>query len=118
MTAKGGGQGKSTAEARLAESLSDLASFFDIAARLVARGKPSYDDDETLRLAAEAVVSRVGEGAARLPQEFRSRHPDVPWRKIRGMRNIVAHEYHQIDVEIVWRVLEVELPKLRRQLNL
>ncbi|HET7389096.1 MAG TPA: HepT-like ribonuclease domain-containing protein [Nocardioidaceae bacterium] len=90
--------------------LRDLLAFADMAARLVARGRAAYDADETLRLAAEAVLHKIGEAVARLPDEFVAAHPEVPWRSMKGMRNIVAHAYEQVDYQIVWNSLERRLP--------
>ena len=68
---------------RVRDTLLDLLDFTDMASRLVARGKESYDADEALQLAAEAITHRVGEAVARLPEEFFVDHPDAEWRKMR-----------------------------------
>ena len=82
------------------------------AARLVSRGRDAYDSDEMLRLAAEALTHRIGEAAGRLSQSFQTEHPDVPWRAIRGMRNVVAHNYGRVDQAIMWNTLRHDLPRL------
>jgi uncharacterized protein with HEPN domain len=93
-------------------TVQDLLEFCNQAARLVARGRKAYDADELLRLAGEAITHRVGEASGRLSQPFRNQHPDVPWRAIRGMRNVVAHDYGRIDHRIVWMTLQHDLPRL------
>ena len=55
----------------------------------------------------------IGEAATRLSEDFRSAHPSIPWRKIRGMRNFLIHVYDQIDYEIVWNVIQQDLAPLR-----
>ena len=57
-----------------------------MASRLVARGKESYDADQALQLAAEAITHRIGEAVARLPEDFLANHPDLEWRNMKGMR--------------------------------
>lgn len=95
---------------RVAHTLRDLIRFADTAARLVARGRGSYDSDEALRLAAEAILHKVGEGAARLPDDFTAAHPDVAWRSMKAARNIVAHEHEQVDYDIIWNALANRMP--------
>jgi uncharacterized protein with HEPN domain len=63
----------------------------------------------------DAVVRRIeviGEAAAHLSPETRSAIPDLPFRKMRGMRNIVAHDYANVDLKIVWEVATVHVPEL------
>jgi uncharacterized protein with HEPN domain len=97
---------------RTRDVLVDITAFTDLAADLVARGKDTYDQDEMLRLAGEAIAHRIGEAVARLSDEFVAEHPDIEWRKIKGMRNIVAHEYARVDHEIVWNALADRMPDL------
>ena len=99
-------------------ALADLADFAAMADEITSRGRGAYDDDITLRLAGEAVVSRTGEAAKRLSDDYRNAHPKVPWRAIRGTRNLVAHEYDLIDHAANWEVLATGLPLLRRLLGL
>jgi uncharacterized protein with HEPN domain len=93
-------------------TVQDLLEFCAQAARLVARGRDAYDSDEMLRLAAEALTHRVGEAAGRLSQSFQAEHADMPWRAIRAMRYVVAHEYGRVDHAIVWNTLQHDLPRL------
>jgi uncharacterized protein with HEPN domain len=97
---------------RVRDTAMDLLEFGGLAARLVARGKSAYDSDETLQLAGEAILHRVGEAVARLPDSFTSDHPVIEWRKMKHMRNIVAHDYARVDHEIVWMALEDRMPEV------
>ena len=58
----------------------------------------------------------IGEAANRLPQEFRDRHPGIPWPRIAGLRNCIVHEYFDVDLELVWEIVRAELPVLKAQL--
>lgn len=93
------------------QTVRDLIGFADTASRLVARGKPAYDSDEAIRLAAEAVLHKIGEAVSRLPEEFLEQHPHASWRAMRGMRNIVAHQCDQVDYELIWNALAHRLPR-------
>jgi len=54
----------------------------------------------------------IGEAVGRLPKEFLDDHPDVPWSFMRGMRNILVHQYFGIDPETVWETAPNDLPPL------
>lgn len=98
-------------DGRTRQTLNDFLDFAATGSRLVARGRDAYDTDEMLRLAAEAVLYRIGEAVARLSDDFTKAHPRVNWRPMKGMRNLVAHEYGAVDYNIVWNALEHNLPR-------
>jgi uncharacterized protein with HEPN domain len=102
---------------RAFRALTDLGEFAEMAARLVAQGHDSYDRDETVRLACEAVIHRVGEAVARLPEEFVDDFPDLRLRAFKGLRNVVAHRYHDVDYGILWETIAVDIPRLVAQIT-
>jgi uncharacterized protein with HEPN domain len=64
----------------------------------------------------DAVVRRIeiiGEATAHLTEETRRAIPRLPYRKMRGMRNIVAHDYANVDMKIVWEVATAHVPEVR-----
>lgn len=54
----------------------------------------------------------IGEAASHLPSSFKSSHSNIPWRKMIGLRNKVIHEYFGVDLEILWKTIEDDLPLL------
>ena len=58
----------------------------------------------------------LGEDAARISDEIQSKYPDIPWRKIKGLRNIVAHAYNKTDDEIIWGTVTNDIEPLRQSL--
>jgi uncharacterized protein with HEPN domain len=60
-------------------------------------------------------IELIGEAATRIPQEVRDANPAIAWRQIVAMRNQLIHGYLGIDLEIVWDVVQVELPALLEQ---
>ena len=67
----------------------------------------------------DAVVRRleiIGEAVKNLPEEFKTKHPDIAWNKAAGMRNILAHEYFNVDVDITWNALKNDLPVMKKQI--
>jgi uncharacterized protein with HEPN domain len=63
--------------------------------------RAAYDADEDLRLALTHVVQTLGEAARRVSTPFQQAHPEVPWRKIIGMRHKVVHDYLEVDYDLV-----------------
>ena len=63
----------------------------------------------------DAVLRRfeiIGEAASRLAPESQAQFPSLPFRAMRGMRNIIAHDYGEVDLELVWKTATVDLPVL------
>lgn len=56
----------------------------------------------------------VGEAVKQLPDDLRSRHPEIDWKRIAGLRDILAHRYFGVDVDIVWDVVRNKLPLLKQ----
>ena len=54
----------------------------------------------------------IGEAVGKLPEELKGRRPDVEWQDIRDFRNLLTHEYFGVDLEIVWKIIEDDLPVL------
>lgn len=76
-----------------------------------------YRGDDMLRSAVERQIEIIGEAARRVSEACRNRHPDVAWRAIVAQRNILAHEYGEVEDDLVWRVATVHVPVLRTQLR-
>ncbi len=77
-------------------------------------GKAAFMQSSLLQDAVVRNLQVMGESTKRLPEEWKSAHLDVPWRQIIGFRNVVVHDYLEIDVPAVWEVVERNLSDLKR----
>jgi len=71
-----------------------------------------YHSDEHLRLIVERRIEIIGEAAGRVSRAFREAHPEIPWRRIVAQRNVLVHEYGEIEDELMWGVAKVHIPAL------
>lgn len=69
------------------------------------------------RMASDAIIREleiIGEASNNISDEFQKEHPDVPWRKIIGIRNTLIHEYFGVNKKVVWNTIENDLPELKK----
>jgi len=81
------------------------------------RSRVDLDTDRQLNLALVRLLEVVGEAATRVPEEFRRRHPRVPWREAVGLRNRLIHGYDTVNFDILWTIIQQDLPRLIEQLQ-
>jgi uncharacterized protein with HEPN domain len=62
-------------------------------------------------------LAQIGELSGRLSEECKQSYPEVPWRQIKGMRNLLIHDYEGIDMRIVRETVEQDIPSLQAQLQ-
>lgn len=77
----------------------------------------SYDvfsQDAIYRNAVALCILQIGELVGKLSEDFRQQHHDIPWNKIKAMRNIVAHRYGTVDAETTWEVITEDVPVLKK----
>jgi uncharacterized protein with HEPN domain len=82
--------------------------------RLYVGGRPleAFSKD---RMAVDAVVRNleiIGEAAKQVPETMRREAPEIPWSKVAGLRDVLVHEYFNVDLEILWDVIQNKLPPL------
>jgi uncharacterized protein with HEPN domain len=70
----------------------------------------AFSIEEKTVYAVVRALEIIGEAARQIPEEVSRAHPEIPWREISGMRNKLMHEYFGVNVEVVWRTLQEDLP--------
>lgn len=104
-------------EAQVERWVTELGATLDTADDLVARGRNAYDTDPALRLAFEALSSRVGDLAKRLVALDPDRFSAPLWSAAARNRDVVAHHYHRIDHDLLWQTVARDFALLRALLD-
>jgi uncharacterized protein with HEPN domain len=76
------------------------------------RSREDLDRDRQLNLSLVRLLEIVGEAASRVSENTRHQHQDIPWPDIVGLRNRLAHGYDEVDFDILWSIIELDLPLL------
>ena len=84
----------------------------EIAALVADRTRAELDVNREFHRALERCIELVGEAATRLPIAWRESHPQIPWRQIIAMRNVMIHGYDVVLPEVLWNVATSDVPKL------
>ena len=102
----------------------DLNSVIDIliAARLIGQfiegiDKEIFESDLMRQSAVIRQLEIIGEATKRLSQDFRAVYPQIPWRQMAGMRDILIHNYDDIELNEVWNVATISIPELIEQIE-
>lgn len=84
------------------ERLRDILDAIAAIERYLGRGRQAFEEDELLQNWFVRQLEIIGEAARALPEEVRALAPEIEWYKIIGMRNVLAHGYLEVDLDIVW----------------
>lgn len=96
-------------------TLRQIVEFADeIAALLAKRLRKDLDTNREFRRALERCVELIGEAVTRLSEEWRASHPQIPWRQIIAMRNVMIHGYDVVVDDVLWDVATRDVPQLRK----
>lgn len=72
-----------------------------------------FRNDDKTQFAVTRALTIIGEAAKKIPKSVQSRHPEVPWKEMAGMRDMVTHEYFRVDLRRVFETVKQDLPRLR-----
>lgn len=82
------------------------------------RSREDLDTDRQLNLSLVRLLEIVGEAAARVSEEGRAANAGIPWPDIVGLRNRLVHGYDEVDFDILWDIIEIDLPPLVSRLRM
>ena len=99
------------------ERLLDILEAIENIEKYASRGHEVFEHDELIQTWIVHHLQIIGEAASSLPDSFREKHPEVPWSKIIGMRNILVHNYFGVDVDVVWAVVVNDIPDLKQKIE-
>lgn len=94
-----------------------MAEAIDAINRYASRGRDAFEKDELLQSFFIRHLLMIGDAAAKIPREFQSEHPDIPWGSMIGMRNVLVHQYFGIDLDVVWNAVSTDIPALEKQVR-
>jgi len=99
------------------ERLLDIVEAIERIGNQVTRGRSVFIEDVLVQTAVIRWIEIIGEAARAISPELRGAHPEVPWRQVVAMRNILVHGYFEVDVDAVWSAIEHDTPKLEAQVR-
>jgi uncharacterized protein with HEPN domain len=89
----------------------------EVEAMLNGRPLETFLSDRILLRAIERGVELIGEAARRISSSYQAAHPEIPWRRVMGQPNILAHEYGRIDHALLYRTAVEDVPELIARLQ-
>jgi uncharacterized protein with HEPN domain len=95
---------------RVAEDLERIEKF-------TAGGKTAFFNSELIQAAVLRHLQTLGESIKRLSLALRIRYPDLAWRGIVSLRNVLVHDYLEVDLDEIWNIIEIDLPVLKNQIH-
>jgi uncharacterized protein with HEPN domain len=89
----------------------------EVVAMTQGKTRADLDEDRQLNLSLVRLLEIVGEAATRIPKEDQSRYADISWPEIISLRNRLIHGYDTVDFDILWQIVNQDLPRLVESLK-
>jgi uncharacterized protein with HEPN domain len=99
------------------ERLLDIIEAIERIEKYTEKGKSDFDNNELVQNWVIHHLLILGEAIANVSDEIQEKYHQIPWSKIIGMRNILVHGYFEIDNDVVWSVVENDMPELKKHIH-
>lgn len=79
-----------------------------------------FREDERTQMAIMMALAVIGEAVAKIDTHyptFKTEHPEIAWSKIKGMRNLIVHDYYRAELSVIWQTVVVSIPDLVSELD-
>lgn len=96
----------------------DIAEAIERIERYASKGREAFEDDELIQNWIIHHLQVIGEAARAISDELKDGHDEMPWQQIVGMRHILVHRYFEVDTDLIWSVVEDDVPVLKQQIEL
>jgi uncharacterized protein with HEPN domain len=99
---------------KIAPILQEIIAAIDgIQMAIAGKAFADFQKDWLLRHGAQRAIEIISEASRHLPDQYKTMHPNIRWRSISGIGNVLRHEYHSISDKVIWKVIKDELPPLK-----
>lgn len=94
-----------------------LESINEIENNVAGMSESKFSRSITIQDATVRRLEIIGEAVRNFPDSFRKKYAKIPWKKIAGLRDVLIHGYFSVDMELVWKIVNKDIPKLKKQIT-
>ncbi len=99
------------------ERLQDIIEAIEQLEKYARQGKTVFKQQELIQIWIFYHLQIIGEAARVISQELKARYPNIPWRDISDLRNLIIHEYFRVNLDIIWDIVQNDIPPLKQQIE-
>jgi uncharacterized protein with HEPN domain len=99
------------------ERLRDILESIERIEKYANEGKPVFEQQELIQTWIIYHLQIIGEAARATSQDFKAQYPGISWRNASDLRNLTIHEYFRVNLDIIWDIVQNDIPPLKRQIK-